>query len=146
MIIAGVDGATRTGFAVIEGPRLLHWESHRPKGDTDAEIFRNFRVWLRAGLVAYAVEAAAYEEPLRTDLSIMKDVEGDQSGFDGIKSHGRVKAPVGTMRTFLRLYGIRAHAIEIFESLNLIYDEIHNRTWRSGIYGKCSPPKGTANT
>lgn len=156
MVIAGLDGATRSGLAILDGERLIHWEAFRPKGDTDAEIFRNFRIHLRAALVAHDVEAACLEQPLRTDLSVSEEVPADQSDFGGYRASARVKKPIGTMRTFLRLYGIRAHAIEIFASLNLdglpgtasdeesLY-EVNNKTWRSGIYGKCSPPKGTSN-
>lgn len=142
MIVCGLDSATTSGAGVLHGDRLLHAESFRPKGDTDPEIFHGFRVWWRALLKAHEVEEVAIEEPLRTDLGLTE--LQDRSDAFG-KSFVKVKKPIGTMRTFLRLYGIRAHAIEVCHAMNVPCREVNNTVWRSKIYGPCRPPKGTSD-
>jgi len=138
-VICGLDSATTSGAAILRGDRLVHAEFFRPKGSTDAEIFAGFRIWWRALLKANEVEEVAIEEPLRTDLS-MNETE-DRSDVFG-SSRFTVKKPIGTMRTFLRLYGIRAHAIEVCHSINVPCREVNNATWRSKIYGGRRPPRG----
>ncbi len=64
MIVAGLDVATTTGLAILEGDKCLHWEAHRPKGKEDSEIFHGYRAWLRSTLVAFGVEHVGMEEPL----------------------------------------------------------------------------------
>lgn len=144
MIVAGLDTGTTSGICILAGDRYVHAEAFRPKGETDAAIFGGFRVWWRAMLVAHEVEEAAIEEPLRTDLFKTEFQPGrrDAIGDNPI----RVKKPIGTMRTFLRLYGIRAHAIQVCESLNIPCREVNNKVWRSKVYGGQQPPKGTKDT
>lgn len=119
MIIAGLDIATTTGFAVMNGDRLLHAEAFRPKGKTDSEIFHGFRVWLRPLLVSFEVEAVGIEEPLRSDLT-RKEKDG-------------TAVPISNMRTFLRLYGLRGHAVEICHALNLQCAEFNQSSWRKSF-------------
>lgn len=140
MIVAGVDSGTTSGIAIFDGTRLLHAESHRPKGDTDAAIFHGLRVWLRPLLADAGVEYLALEQPLRTDLSAPDDdVAVLAKGL-------RAKKPIGNMRTFLRLYGIRAHILELCEALSIESVEVNNRSWRSAIYGSTvRPPKSVKN-
>lgn len=139
MIVAGLDTGTTSGAAILDGDRFIHAESFRPRGEHDPEVFAGFRIWWRAFLVAHGVEECAIEQPLRTDLVISKKVDGDPTGKT-------TKEPIGNMRTFLRLYGIRACAIEIAYSLNIPCREVNNKTWRSKVYGGERPPKGTANS
>jgi hypothetical protein len=151
MRVAGLDTGTTSGIGMIEGPTLLHWEAHRcgPPGTPDDEVFNNFRLWWRGMLVAYGITHAAIEEPLRTDLSIAVDGEEDdeeQTAFIARPKGPKIKKPVGTMRTFLRLYGLRAHAIEVCHALNIPCVEVNNRTWRGEIYGKVSVPKTVPST
>lgn len=119
MVLCGLDIATTTGLALMQGERLLHAEAFRPKGKEDAEIFAGFRVHLRALLKSFEVEYVAYEEPLRSDLT---RTEKDGS-----------VVPISNMNTFLRLYGLRAHAVEICHSLNIPHVAVNQSTWRKAF-------------
>lgn len=121
MIIAGLDVATRTGLAIMDGDRLLHVEAFRPKGKEDHEIFQGFRTWLRPLLISHGVEHAAVEEPLRSDLK-RRNPDGTEEALTN-------------MRTYLRLYGLRAHAIEICAALNIPCEEVNQATWRKAFLG-----------
>lgn len=119
MILAGLDIATTTGCAVMENDRLLHAEAFRPKGKTDAAIFNGFRTWLRPLLVSFGVEYVGIEEPLRSDLH-RKEKDG-------------TVVPISNMKTFLRLYGLRGHAIEICHALNIDHAEFNQSSWRKSF-------------
>lgn len=118
-ILCGLDIATTTGAAILDDDRYLHAEAFRPKGKTDPEIFHGFRVWLRALLVSFRVEYVGIEEPLRSDLT--------RTEKDG------TKVPISTMTTFLRLYGLRGHAVEICHALNIQHAEYNQSTWRKSF-------------
>lgn len=142
MIIAGLDTGTTSGLGIIRGSSLIHAETFRPPGDGDPAIFHGFRAWLRAALIAHEVEHVAVEEPLPTNLQ--GPAASNDDALPGLHGKG-AKRPIGTMRTFLRLYGLRGHAIEVCYALNIPCVEISNKTWRSAVYGPCKPPKGTKN-
>lgn len=144
MNLIGLDTGTTSGCCVLAGEQYVHAEAFRPKGETDAEIFAGFRVWWRTMLIAHEVQEAAIEQPLRTDLFKTEMLPGRGDAFG--ETATKVKKPIGTMRTFLRLYGIRAHAIEVAGSLNIPFREVNNKIWRSKVYGGQQPPKGTKNT
>lgn len=126
MIVAGFDLATTSGVAILEGTKVLHIESHRPAGKGDAAIFRGFRIWFRGMLLAHGVEHCGLEQPLVTDIKA--------PDHSATAKPGETRNPV-TMKTYLRLYGLRAHAIEICESLNIGCLEIHQATWRKSFTG-----------
>ena len=126
MIVAGFDIATRSGCAVLDGTTVLHCEAHRPRGETDAEIFSGFRSWFRCTLLAHHVEHVAIEQPLVTNIEARDTREG--------AAPGQRRNPI-TMKTYLRLYGLRAHALEICHSLNVPFLEIHQSTWRRAFTG-----------
>lgn len=126
MILAGFDIATTTGAAFLSGSKILHAEAFRPKGDTDAQIFHGFREWFRAMLIAHEVEHVAIEQPLVTDIRIADKRENAKPG----DTHNPV-----TMKTYLRLYGLRGHAVEICEAINVPCRELHQATWRKAFTG-----------
>lgn len=126
MIVAGADLATTSGLAILEGTRVIHIESHRPQGKTDCEIFTGFRVWLRSMLIAHGVEHLGIEAPLVTDIKA--PARGPHA------KPGETHNPV-TMKTYLRLYGLRAHAVQIAHSINIGCTEIHQATWRKAFCG-----------
>ena len=140
--IAGLDTGTTSGFAAFCGEHLVHAEAFRPDGENDAAIFYGFRTWLRGMLMAHEIEELAIEEPLRSDLS--KTETQDASDAFG-KRVVKLRKPIGTMRTFLRLYGIRAHAIEVAHAVNVPCREVNVQDWRQVIHGRRTAPKGTAN-
>lgn len=118
-VLCGLDLATTSGISIMENDRLLHVEAFRPKGKDDDEIFDGFRTHLRPLLVSFAVEYLALEEPLRSDLT-RKEKDGSV-------------VPISNMRTFLRLYGLRAHAIQICRSLNIEWHEVNQSSWRKAF-------------
>lgn len=142
MTIAGLDTGTTSGIGILAGDRLIHAEAFRPDGDNDSAIFHGFRGWLRGMLLSHEVEELALEEPLRSDLSKTETQDaGDAFGARVVK----VRKPIGTMRTFLRLYGIRAHAIEVCHAINVPCREVNVQEWRDKIHGRRTAPKGTVN-
>lgn len=144
MNLIGLDTGTTSGCCILAGDQYVHAEAFRPKGETDSAIFAGFRIWWRAMLVSHEIQEIALEEPLRTDLLKTEVVPGRGDAFGATTN--KIKKPIGNMRTFLRLYGIRAHAIEVAESLNIPFREVNNKTWRSKVYAGQQPPKGTKNT
>lgn len=126
MIVAGADLATTTGLAILDGEKVIHIESHRPSGKTDAEIFTGFRIWFRAMLIAHGVEHLGVEAPLVTDIKAPNRAPNAKPG--------EMRNPV-TMKTYLRLYGMRAHAVQVAHSLNIPCTEIHQASWRKAFCG-----------
>jgi len=130
MIVAGLDLATTTGIAILERDRLVHWQSFRPRGDANPEIFHGFRQWLWSVLVAYGVQYAAIEEPLRSDLKIAaRPINGAPLGAPKQWTGG------SSMATYLRLYGIFGHAQEICHALNIPCEVVNQSTWRKSFCG-----------
>jgi Holliday junction resolvasome RuvABC endonuclease subunit len=125
-IVAGFDLASTSGCAILDGTKVVHIESHRPIGKDDPELFRNFRTWFRAMLVAHEVQEVAIEQPLVTNIAAPDTRPNARPG----QTHNPV-----TMKTYLRLYGLRAHAVEICEALNIPCRELHQSTWRKAFTG-----------
>lgn len=124
MIVAGFDIATTTGAAVLDGARVLHVEAFRAAGDTEAAIFTAFRAWFRKMLKDYGVQHVAIEQALVTD--IRAPVEGGKPG--------ETRNPI-TFKTYLRLYGLRAIAVQAAHGLNVPLIEVHQGTWRKSFTG-----------
>lgn len=151
MITMGLDTGTTSGCGVLRGDQLIYAGAHHSEGDDDGQIFTSFRVWLLAMLTRFQPDEVAIEEPLRTDLT-----KPQQEVIKG--ETVTVMKPFATMRTFLRLYGLRAHAVQICGSARLQadrkkaglaplrYREVNNKSWRSVVYSGAQPPKGTSNT
>ncbi len=147
----GLDTGTTSGCSVLRGDRLIFAGAHHCEGDDDGAVFTSFRVWWLSMLNRFGPDEVAIEEPLRTDLT--KPVQEIIKGEPVI-----VMKPIGTMRTFLRLYGLRAHAVQICGSERLKkdrvkaglaplrYREVNNKSWRAILYPKEQPPKGTTDT
>jgi len=126
MIVAGFDLATTTGCAILDGTRVLHAEAFRAPGKEDCEIFTNWRIWFRSMLIGHEVQYVGIEQPLVTDLKAPDKRPNAKPG--------ETKNPV-TMKTYLRLYGLRGHAIQICHSLNIEWCEVHQATWRKSFTG-----------
>lgn len=126
MIVAGFDIATTTGAAVLDGTTVLRCEAFRATGDTDAEVFTTFRVWFRGLLRDCCIERVAIEQPLVTDIKTkFTDKDGKES----------TRNPV-TYKTYLRLYGLRAIALQAVHGLGLPPAlEVHQSTWRKSFTG-----------
>lgn len=130
MRLAGLDVATRTGFACMEGDKLIHAEAFRPRGKSNPEIFHGFREWLRPMLIAHEVEHVAIEEPLRSDLR-----RRNEDGTD---------TAITQMATYLRLYGLYGHAIEICYALNIDCIAVNQSAWRKAFLGNGRADKSMA--
>lgn len=126
MIVCGLDLATKSGICVLDGTKVLHCEAFRPAGKEDAEIFHGFRNYLRPMLISHGVEYVGLEQPLPTDIEVQDKRPGAKLG--------EKRNPI-TMVTYLRLYGLRAHAIEICKALSIPHLEIHQGTWRKAFTG-----------
>lgn len=126
MRVAGFDIATTSGCAILDGSRVIHAEAFRPKGSEDAEIFRGFRKWFHTTLTGYQIQRVGIEQPLVTNISAPATGPNARPG----ETHNPV-----TMKTYLRLYGLRAHAIEICERLDIPVIEIHQSSWRKAFTG-----------
>lgn len=126
MRVAGFDLASTSGACVLEGTQVIHAEAFRPKGKEDAEIFHGFRTWFRGILLAHGVEYVAIEQPLVTNIAAPDTRPNAKPGA----THNPV-----TMKTYLRLYGLRGHAIEICAALNMPCIELHQATWRKAFTG-----------
>ena len=111
MIVAGFDIATTTGAAIFDGDTLLRWAAFRPEGKTDAEVFHGFRAWYRGLLRHYGVEHIAIEMPL-------------------ISSGGPTM-----FRTLLRLYGLRAIAMQSAQGMGIPVLEVNQGSWRKTFTG-----------
>lgn len=125
-VVAGFDIATTSGCAVLDGSRVLHIESFRATGETEGAIFRSFRKWFHTTLTGFAVQHVAIEQPLVTDIKAPDHRPNARPG--------ETRNPV-TMKTYLRLYGLRAHAVEVCERLGLPVIELHQSTWRKAFCG-----------
>src|ERR1700748_1472877 len=125
-MLAGFDLATTSGAAFLSGDKIVHAEAFRPQGKEDAEIFAGFRQWFRSMLLANEVQHIGIEQPLVTDIRAPDKRQGARPG----ETHNPV-----TMKTYLRLYGLRAHAVEIAGTLNIPLLEAHQASWRKSFTG-----------
>jgi hypothetical protein len=126
MALAGFDIATTTGAAFLDGTKIVEAVSYRAKGTGDAEIFCDFRQWFNVMLGRYQVTHVAIEQPLVTNIEL------DDHRPNG--RPGKKYNPV-TMATYLRLYGLRGHAIQICKARRIPVIECHQATWRKSFTG-----------
>lgn len=125
-MLAGLDAATTSGLALMAGGKIVRAEAFKATGETDAEIFSSFRRWFRATLRNNGVTNLAIEQPLVTDIRAPDTRKGAAPG----ETHNPV-----TMKTYLRLYGLRAHAIQIADALDIAWIEVHQSSWRKSFTG-----------
>lgn len=128
MIVAGFDIATTTGCAVLDGARPVHVEAFRASGETEAEIFRSYRRWFRKIIRDHAVGHIAIEQALVTNIKTKVRMP------DGTPT-GETFNPV-TMKTYLRLYGLRALTLVEASVLEVPLIEVNQMTWRKSFLGK----------
>lgn len=132
MRLAGLDIATCTGLALMEGDNLVHAESYKATGDNDGEIFLKFENWLKGKLSNHGVKHVAIEQPLRTNITYRNKVTGEEEA-------------ISNMRTYLRLYGLRAVALKVCAELNLpAPEEVNQATWRKAFLGNARGDKADA--
>lgn len=99
MILAGLDTGTTSGLGLIRGDRLIHAESRHFDGE-DPEAFFKYSRWLDEVFQRFDIAELAFESPLRTNSTVKTEEIVDDELV-------KTERPIGNMRTFLRLYGIR---------------------------------------
>jgi Holliday junction resolvasome RuvABC endonuclease subunit len=126
VIVGGFDIATTTGCAILNGSKPLHVEAFRALGGTDdGKVYTTFRHWFRDVLKRFEVERIAIEEALRTPrVNATKLKEGIVE-----------LSPAASMDVYLRLYGLRAIAIQAAHGLNVRVIEVNQATWRKSFTG-----------
>jgi hypothetical protein len=136
MKILGLDIATTTGIAHLDGERYLwarefHWE-----GKTSGQIFRHFRSTLYKIIGDNGIEHVGAEQPLRTDIEL-KTGEVDPESGQEIKT----RPP---MKTFQRIYGLCAVAEEVSAAQGVKFDYVNQMTWRKAFTGNARADKDTS--
>jgi hypothetical protein len=120
-LLAGLDCATTSGLALWNEGKIVRAESYRADGANDAEVFTDFRRWLIGILKVNGVVAMAVEEPLRSDIR-RRNLDGTDTALTN-------------MRTYLRLYGLRGHAIQVCHAAGVKCVEVNQSTWRKSFTG-----------
>jgi hypothetical protein len=151
MIVAGLDLATKSGLAVIDGDRIVTTTWKAPKsgrllGDAkdgsidpihSGQIGRAFEDFLRAWLVEHKVEHVAVEMPLRSNAQRTVTTVKDR-GFAG-QSVVKEKQALTTMSTIYRLYGLNFLALAVCARLNIPAELVNQSEWRKAFLGSGSP-------
>lgn len=132
MIVAGFDIATVSGFAVLDGSTVIEALAYRATGASEPAIISAFRYRFRDFLQDHRVQEVALEQPLRSDFKVPDRRPGALPGASYTPA---------TMKTFLLLYGLRAHALEVCHSLNLPCREVNQMTWRKSFTGNARADK-----
>lgn len=135
MMIAGLDIATTTGIALINGEKLVWAHAFKWEGVTSGAIFRSFRSTFYKHIEKYKITHVAAEEPLRTDIELKGKLNED--GTEGEKR--RV-----TMQTFQRIYGLCAICEEVCAAHNVDFRYVHQGTWRKSFTGSGRASKDDA--
>jgi hypothetical protein len=126
MILAGLDIATVTGIAVLDGERLVWAHAFKWEGSCSGEIFRHFRSTFYRHIEKYGITHVAAEEPLRTDIELKG--KPNEDGTEGEK-----RRP--TMQTFQRVYGLCAICEEVCAARKVDFRYVHQGTWRKAFTG-----------
>lgn len=120
-MLAGLDCATTSGLALFHEGKIVRAEVYRAEGNSDGEVFTDFRRWLIGIIKVNGVTALAIEEPLRSDIR-RRNLDGTETALTN-------------MRTYLRLYGLRAHAVQICDAFGFKPVEVNQSTWRKSFTG-----------
>jgi len=137
MRVAGLDIATTTGLAILEGDKLLFWQAHRSQGRTEGHVFCDFEDWLTAVLREWDVGHVGFEESLPTNI-IAKRAVVDKRGRESVQAFNPV-----TNSTYQRLHGLRAIAQKVCARREITVDAIHQSTWRKAFLGTGRPAGDT---
>jgi Holliday junction resolvasome RuvABC endonuclease subunit len=125
--LLGLDIATTTGAAMLDGERYLWARELRLEDRTSGLVFRNLRESLHRIVEEYGVEHVAVEQPLRTDVEVQSSQVDPGTGL-----------PTKTrpaMKTFMRIYGLCAVAEEVCASQGVPFIYVNQMTWRKAFTG-----------
>lgn len=156
MRIAGLDIATTTGAATILG-EVVRAQSFRPRekrpfglkpGEVDfayeGRLARDFRDWLRALLVAEAIEVVGIEKPLPPNVTYRKPIVDRDTEWAGTAIRYEEKGGT-TMATIFRIYSFVSEACELCARLNIPVHVVSQDAWRKSFLGFSKAPKGTTD-
>jgi len=150
MIFAGLDVATVTGLAAIDGEKVTTatYRSPKKKGDVfgDADksgkidaihtgaIGVGFEDYLRSWLIANRVTHAAVEMPIRSNATRTKTTVDPQARFAGKAIHKETVA-ITSMATIYRLYGLSFLALTVCARLQIPCRLVNQSEWRKAFLG-----------
>ncbi|QOZ06667.1 hypothetical protein XH96_03390 [Bradyrhizobium sp. CCBAU 51765] len=132
----GLDLATTTGAAVLDGERYLWAREFRFEDKTSGQVFRNLRESLCRILEQDDVAHVAVEQPLRTDVEVRSGQVDPDTGL-----------PIMTrpaMKTFMRMYGLCAVAEEVCAARGVPFTYVNQMTWRKAFTGNARATKDQA--
>ncbi|WBU27546.1 hypothetical protein OOZ54_12660 [Rhodopseudomonas palustris] len=126
MILAGLDVATVTGFAILKGDSYVTAGAFHWQGKTSGEVFRHCRRIIYKMIDKYQITHVGVEQPLRTDIELP-----GRALEDG--STGPATRP--PMKTFQRIYGLCAVVEEVCAAQSVDHRYINQGTWRKAFTG-----------
>ncbi|WP_370677603.1 hypothetical protein [Pleomorphomonas sp. PLEO] len=153
MILAGLDIASTTGLAILDGDKAITatWKAPKRKGYVfgddekknidplhSGQIGCSFEDYLRSWLVDNRVEYVAIEQPLRSDAKRKKTTVDTSSRFAGNAIKTEV-VPITSMATIYRLYGLSFLALSVCARFGIPARMVNQSEWRKAFLGNGSP-------
>ncbi|MGY3482279.1 hypothetical protein ACVW1C_000162 [Bradyrhizobium sp. USDA 4011] len=135
MKILGLDIATTTGIALLDGDRYVFARAFHWEGKNSGQVFRHFRKTLYQIIKDNAVKYVAAEEPLRTDI----ELKGKPT-----EENPEPESTRPPMKTFLRIYGLCAIAQETCAAHDVPFIYVNQGTWRKAFTGSGRATKDTS--
>lgn len=158
MMLVGLDIATRSGIAVINGERVVHVESfkskvERPKElksqeidvEYEALVAEQFRQHFNASLAAWQPDAVALEEPRTRDFERTKtQVNPNAPGWGQAitKTTERASSNLAMVRSMI----LCAHAVGLCQRKNIPVYRVSSDDWRHAFLGYSRAPRGTSDS
>jgi hypothetical protein len=152
MIVAGLDIASWTGLAVLDGDKVKTCLWKAPKsgkilGEDErsttvdprhsGKVGREFEDFLRAWLLEHGVQHVAIEMPLRSNAQKTVTRVKDR-GFAG-QSVVKEQHSITSMATIYRLYGLNFMAATVCARLGIPCELVNQTEWRKAFLGSGSP-------
>src|SRR5690242_4234153 len=133
MEILGLDLATTTGAALLDGERYLWAREFRWEGNTSGQVFRHCRKTLYTIIGDFKVKHVGVEQPLRTDIELGTGEVDPETGVEV-----KTRPP---MKTFLRIYGLCGVVEEVCAAHSITHRYINQMTWRKAFTGNARATK-----
>ncbi len=125
-VLAGLDIATVTGIAVLDGERLVWAHAFKWEGSCSGEVFRHFRSTFYRHIEKYKITHVAAEDPLGTNAEFPG--KPNEDGTPGEKT----RMPKST---FQRIYGLCAICEEVCAAHKVDFRYVNQGTWRKAFTG-----------
>lgn len=157
MRLAGLDIATKTGLARVDGEGPIIATSFRPsierpaglkRGEVDftveGKIQREHRDFLRAWLLLHRIEAVGIEKPMIGNKKFRKPIINRQASFAGQAITYQEMDGTSFGANF-RTYQLVASACEVCARLNIPIYPVSQDKWRMTFMGVSKGPNGINN-